>query len=72
MPKKHPVLLTDAERDDLARLIAAGTAPARALMHARVLLKADQGPAGPGWVAAAIAAVEVSQPTIARVRKRYA
>ena len=42
MKKKYPVILTDAERDHLKRLIAAGTAPARKLTHARILLKADQ------------------------------
>jgi transposase len=56
----------------LERLIAVGQAPARKLMHARILLKADRGPAGPGWVDTAIAeAVEVSQPTIARVRRHF-
>jgi transposase len=72
MKKKYPVILNDTERDELKRLIAAGTAPARKLTHARVLLKADQGPEGPGWVDDAVAeAVEVSQPTVSRVRKQY-
>ena len=72
MKKKYPVILNDTERDDLKRLIAAGTAPARKLTHARILLKADQGPEGPGWVDDAVAdAVEVSQPTASRVRKQY-
>lgn len=72
MHKRYPVLLTDAEREQLTRLIGAGTAPARQLTHARILLKADQGPGGPGWVDERIAdAVEVSQPTVARVRRQY-
>lgn len=72
MHKKYPVILTDAERTDLAHLIAAGTAPARKLTHARILLKADQSEAGPAWVDERIAeAVEVSQPTVARIRKQY-
>ena len=72
MKKKYPVVLTDAEREHLHRLVAAGTAPARKLTHARFLLKADQGPDGPAWVDEAIAeAVEVSQPTVARVRKQF-
>ena len=55
----------------LGDLIAAGTAAARALTHARVLLKADQGPGGPGWTDARIAeALEVSAATVARVRRR--
>jgi len=72
MKKKYPVVLTETERDDLKGLIASGTAPARKLTHARILLKADQGPEGPGWVDDAVAdAVEVSQPTVSRVRKQY-
>ena len=72
MRKRYAVELTDAERGYLKGLIAAGTAPARKLTHARILLKADQAPGGPGWVDDAIAeAVEVSQPTVSRVRKQY-
>jgi hypothetical protein len=44
MKKKHPVILSETERDDLKSLIASGTAPARKLTHARILLKADQSP----------------------------
>ena len=72
MHKRYPVVLTEAERGRLEELIGAGVAPARKLMHARILLKADQGPGGPGWVdAAIIEAVEVSQPTVARVRRQF-
>src|ERR671933_2851306 len=72
MHKRYPVQLTEAERDHLKRLIAAGTAPARQLIHARILLKADQSPEGSGWVDERIAeAVEVSQPTVARGRRQY-
>ena len=72
MKKKYSVILNDTERDELKRLIAAGTSPARKLTHARILLKADQGPEGPGWVDDAVAeAVETSQPTVCRVRKQY-
>jgi transposase len=56
----------------LEQLIGAGVAPARKLTHARILLKADQDPGGPGWVDAAIVeAVDVSQPTVARVRRQF-
>jgi hypothetical protein len=72
MHQKYVVILMEAQRDHLERLIAAGTAPARKLAHARVLLKADKGPGGPGWVDAAIAdAVEISQPTISRIRQQF-
>ena len=66
------VTLTEAERSELHVLIAAGSAPARKLMHGRILLKADASSEGPGWTDARIAeALEVSRPTVERVRKRY-
>jgi len=50
-----------------------GSAPARTLTHARILLKANQGEAGPGWTDRAIAtALEVHHTTVARVRQQYA
>ena len=72
MKKKYPVILSKSERDDLKRLIASGKAPARKLTHARILLKADEGPEGDAWVDEKIAeAVESSQPTVARIRRQY-
>jgi transposase len=72
MHKRYPVVLSEAERAHLEHLLAGGSAPARRLTHARILLKADEGPGGPGWVDQAIAeAVEASQPTIARIRRQY-
>jgi transposase len=72
MKKKYPVILSDTERDDLKRLIATGTAPARKLTHARILLKADESAQGAGLVDEKVAeAVETSQPTVARVRRQY-
>src|SRR5690348_5533485 len=72
MDQRYPVCLALAARTHLHQLIAAGMAPARLLIHARILLKADRGPDGPGWVDERIAdAVEVSQPTVARVRRQY-
>ena len=72
MKKKYPVILSHTERDDLKMLIASGTAPARKLTHARILLKADQSQEGPAWVDEEVAdAVETSQPTVSRVRKQY-
>jgi transposase len=72
MKKKYPVILSDTEREELKRLIAAGTSPARKLAHARILLKADESLEGDGWVDERVAdAVETSQPTVARVRGQY-
>ncbi len=70
--KKYMVRLTEQERARLHTLVGSGSAPARRLTHARILLKANQGEAGPGWTDAAIAtALEVGRATVARVRQRY-
>ena len=69
MNQHFPVHLTETERHELQQLIAAGTASARKLMHARILLKADRRPDGPVWADQAVADA-VSQSTIARVRKQ--
>ena len=70
--KKYKVTLTDDERQQLRDLIAAGKGAAQKLAHARILLKADAAPGGPGWTDDRIAeAVEVSTDTVARVRQRF-
>jgi transposase len=70
--KRYRVTLTPAERDDLARLISSGKAPARKLAHARILLKADTLPGEHGLFDADIAAaVHVSVNTVERVRQRF-
>jgi hypothetical protein len=72
MRKQYVVRLPEEERAWLHTFIGRGGAPARMLAHARILLKANQGEAGPGWTDAAIAAaVEVDPTTVARVRKLY-
>src|ERR1700759_2276952 len=70
--KKDKVTLTGEERQQLQELIAVGKGAAQKLIHARVLLKADAAEGGPAWADAEIAeAVEVSIPTIERVRRRF-
>ena len=72
MRKRHIVVLSEEERAWLRTMIGRGAAPASALTHARILLKASQGEAGPGWTGAAIgAALEVNPATVARVRRKY-
>lgn len=72
MAKKYAVLLTPAQRELLEKLISSGTAPARTLTHARILLKADESEGRPVWSNAAIAEmVEVTEPTVTRIRKRF-
>jgi hypothetical protein len=69
---KYAVTLPEEERAHLLTLIGRGTAPARRLTHARILLKANQGEGGPAWSDAAIAgAVEVHPATVGRVRRTY-
>ena len=71
--KKYQVILTQTDRAELDQQVSAGTAPARDLTHARILLKADSGPHGPAWNGEAIAtALDTSLSTIARVRRRFA
>ena len=70
--KSYHVVLTPEQRRQLERQIHCGTGAARLLDHMRVLLKADEGPAGPAWTDAAIcAAVEVSQSTVSRIRRAF-
>lgn len=72
MRKLSIVKLSEEERAFLHTLISQGSAPASKLTHARILLKANQGEAGPGWTDGAIAtALEVHPTTVVRVRQAY-
>ena len=72
MKKRFRGELSDGEHGRVGEMIAAGTAPARTLVHSHLLLKADEGSRGPGWADEPIAdAVEISQPAVSRVRKQY-
>ena len=72
MRKRYTVMLSEVERARLHTMIGRGVAPASALTHARILLKANQGEAGPSWTDAAIAvALEVNPATVARIRQQY-
>ena len=69
---KYAVALSEEERTGLRTFVGRGTAPARMLTRARILLKADQGEGGAGWADAAIAgALEVHPTTVARVRRQF-
>ena len=74
MPRpKYLVTLTANQRERLMSLIHTGTSSAHVQRHARILLKADSSEAGPGLDDLAVAAaVEVSRPTVERVRKAFA
>ena len=69
--KKYVVRLSGDERAQLRRLIQNGKAPARRLLKARILLKADVSEAGEGWSdSRIIEALETSTSMIYRVRKQ--
>ena len=73
MAYPYRVALDDDQRAELRTLVGSGVAPARMLMRARVLLKADHGEGGPGWSDAAIAgALDVHPSTVQRIRRRFA
>ena len=72
MRQQYVVRLSEEERAGLRTLTSRGDAPARVQTHARILLKANRGEAGPEWTDGAISdALEVDPTTVARVRKLY-
>ena len=71
MNKKYVVRLTSEERAQLQRLVSVGKAAARRILHAQILLHADQGTEGPAWEDERIAEALSAHPrTIANVRQR--
>lgn len=71
--KKYIVRLTAEQRQDLHHLISTGEEATRKLLHAWILLKADEGEYGPGWTDEQISeAFEVSPSTLVRVRRQFA
>ena len=69
--KKYIVQLNADERDRLNALIQKGKAPARQVLKARILLKADASEAGDAWSDSQIAeALDTSIDTIARTRQQ--
>jgi len=73
MNRKYIVELNDKQREHLEKLISSGTAAARTITHARILLKSDCCEGAPRWSYAAIKmALDVSEMTIAHVRKTFA
>ena len=68
--KKYVV--SGAERERLETLIRKGTSPARRVLKARILLKADVSEAGEGWSdTQIIEALETSASMVYRVRKQW-
>lgn len=68
--KKYVVTLSEEERERLNSLIRTGKRPARQVLKARILLKADAA-AGEGWSDGEIAAaLDTSIDTVARTRQQ--
>lgn len=69
--KRYIVTLSADERERLNALIQKGTSPARQVLKARILLKADASTAGEAWSDSRIAAaLDTSIDTISRTRQQ--
>ena len=69
--KKFLVELDAAERARLEALISKGKAPAKTILKARILLKADQSEGGPAWLDAQIAeALDSNLTMVSRTREK--
>ena len=72
MNKKFVVRLSEEERPQLESLVAKGTAAARKLTRARILLKADCGSLGPSGTDLQISdALDIGPITVPRVRQTF-
>lgn len=70
--KRYVVTLSADERTRLEALARAGKRSARTITRARILLLADQGPAGPGWEDRRVAeALGCGHRTVERIRERF-
>ena len=69
--KKYVVRLSGEEREQLETLIRKGKSPARRLLKARILLKADVSESGEGWSDSRIVrALDTNMSMVYRVRKQ--
>jgi len=69
--KKYVVKLSEAERSHLQALINKGKSPAKRLLKARILLKADASEQGEGWSDGRIVeALDTNMSMVTRVRQR--
>jgi hypothetical protein len=69
--KKYVVRLSTEEREQLQALIRKGKSPAKRLLQARILLKADVSDVGEGWSdSRIIKALDSSASMVYRVRKQ--
>jgi hypothetical protein len=70
--KKFIVELDPAERERLDALISKGKSPAKTIVKARILLKADVADGGAGWLDAQIVeALDTNLTMVSRVRETF-
>lgn len=71
MQKIYTYTLTDDERSELKALLTRGKAAAVRLTRARIILKAESAPTGPGLTdAEVVKALDVGHRTVGRIRQR--
>lgn len=71
-PNKYKIFLSEQQRKELENISRNGQAPAKKILHARMLLLSDQEHHQGGWTDHRIGeALGVHPYTVARVRKRY-
>ncbi len=69
--KKYVVELSAGERKQLGEVISKGKSSAKAILKARIVLKADQGAGGEGWTDERICeALETNITMVARTRAK--
>jgi transposase len=72
MAKRYRIELTRAEREELTAITRKKHVARRKMLHARILLKADEGPEGPKWIDEEISkALEVGVCTVERTRAAF-
>jgi len=70
--EKYIVKLMEAERSHLQRLINKGKSPAKRLLKARILLKADESELGESWSdGRIIKALDTNETMVWRVRRQF-
>ena len=72
MNQKYTIELSDEERQHLEKVTSSGTAPARMVKRAQILLKSDSKAAGTPWKYEQIcAAFNVTPVTVLTIRKSF-
>jgi transposase len=71
-PNKYKIYLSEEQRQHLKDISRNGKAPAKKILHARVLLMAEEDDPSGGWTDEKIAsALGLHMYTVARIRKRF-